>query len=315
MISIVVPVFNEEESLEAFYNELVLQLDKLGDRYEIIFIDDGSTDASLSILKKLEKENKLIRVFSFRRNLGKSEALTLGFTKAQGDLIVTLDADLQDQPSEIEKLIEKYKEGYDLVTGWKKTRKDKTKMVIISRIFNAVVSKLFGLRLHDYNCGLKLYTSEVAKNLRLYGGLHRFIPVLAYEQGFSVAEVPVVHEARKYGSSKYGFSKLWKDLPDLFTTFFLTKYNKRPLHFFWLLGTFFAVIGTLILLYFMVQHTFFRASVGDRPLLFIGLILVIAGFQVFFTGFLADLMINLGNRPEHLDQQYFPLKYSSDKIK
>lgn len=314
MLSFIVPVYNEQESLEAFYKELLKNLIEFKENYELIFVDDGSTDNSLEILKKLAKENSNIKIFSFRRNLGKAEALTYGFIKAQGNYIITLDADLQDKPSEIPKLLEKSRTGVEVVSGWRKDRKDKSKMKIISRLFNFLIAWMFDLRIHDLNCGLKVYTKEAAKSLRLYGGLHRFIPVLAYEQGFTVDEVIVEHAPRKYGKSKYSFSKLWKDLPDMFTIAFLVKYGKRPLHFFGIAGGILAAIGILILGYLTVLRLM-GESIGRRPLLFFGMLLVLAGFQIFFTGFLADLMINISHTRKLLDEEnlHYPVKYSSEK--
>lgn len=314
MISLVVPVFNEEESLEAFYAELNKVLHSLKEQYEILFIDDGSTDNSLEILKNLNHKDHNIRVFSFRRNLGKAEALTFGFNKAKGYYVITLDADLQDKPSEIHKLLERAKSGVEVVCGWRKDRKDKSRMKIISQMFNGIMGWLFDLHLHDYNCGLKLYTQDAAKSLRLYGGLHRFIPLLAYEQGFTVEEVAVEHAPRKFGKSKYGFSKLWKDLPDMFTMLFLVKYSKRPLHFFGLVGGVLSLIGIIVLVYLSVLRLM-GERIGTRPLLFFGMLLLLAGFQIFFTGFLADLFINISHSPQMLDEKnlHFPLKYTSDK--
>jgi glycosyltransferase involved in cell wall biosynthesis len=314
MISFVVPVYNEEESLEPFYKELMETIPSLDTNYEVIFVDDGSIDASLAILKGFEKDKERIRIFSFRRNLGKAEALTFAFAKAKGDYVVTLDADLQDKPSEVGKLLEKCKEGVEVVCGWRKNRKDKSRMVIISKIFNGVMGYFFDLNIHDYNCGLKAYTNEAAKSLRLYGGLHRFIPLMAYQQGFTVGEVAVHHESRKYGKSKYGFSKLWKDLPDIFSMFFLAKYSKRPLHFFGAIGSLFVLIGVMILLYLTVLH-FMGQIVFRRPILIIGAIFIIAGLQTMFTGFLADIMINISHAPKSFDEEnlHFPIKFSSDK--
>jgi glycosyltransferase involved in cell wall biosynthesis len=312
MLSFVVPVLNEKESLEAFYNELMKQIHELKQEYEIIFVDDGSTDASLEILKNLAKENKNIKIYSFRRNLGKAEALTLGFIKAKGDYVITLDADLQDKPSEIPKLLEKARDGVEVVSGWRKDRRDKSKMKIISRIFNFMMGRLFDLSLHDYNCGLKLYTKEAAKSLRLYGGLHRFIPLLAYEQGFTVGEVATEHAPRKYGKSKYSFSKLWKDLPDMFTMLFLVKYGKKPLHFFGTVGGTLSLLGILILLYLSILR-FMGEAIGNRPLLIFGMLLLLAGLQIFFTGFLADLMINITHAPKSSDElkTRYPIKYTN----
>ncbi|RJQ38222.1 glycosyltransferase [Candidatus Microgenomates bacterium] len=307
MISFVVPLFNEQESLELFYLELkksTLSYKKS----EIIFIDDGSTDKSLEILKRLAKKDQNIRIFSFRKNWGKAEALTLGFSKAKGDYIVTLDADLQDKPSEIKNMLGKIEEGYDLVCGWRKNRKDPARKNISSKIFNLFAKKFWGLNLHDYNCGLKMYKNEAAKTLQLYGGMHRFIPLLIFQQGFKVTEVDVVHEKRKFGKSKYGFSKVWKDLPDIFTMLFLSKYSSRPLHFFGTFGMVLFFLGLVVLAYLSIIH-FQGQTIGRRPLLFFGMLLVLSGFQVFFTGFLADLFINLSHKDNNKE---FNLKYSNE---
>ena len=311
MISVVIPVYNEEESLEAFYKVLLANLQKLEKTYEVIFVDDGSTDGSFDILKEFEKKDNNVRIFSFRKNQGKGEALTLGFEKATGDILVTLDADLQDKPSEIDKLLKKHKEGIDLVVGWRKDRKDTSKMVIISKLFNFIAGKLFNLKLHDYNCGLKVLSKEAGKSLRLYGGLHRFIPILAYQQGFTVDEVVVEHEKREYGKSKYGFSKIWKDLPDIFTILFLAKYGKRPLHFFGLVGGFLIMIGTIVLIY-LTTLWFMGEPIGRRPLLLFGILLVIVGLQIFFSGFLAELIISVSKRPQLAEKEKTILKYQSD---
>lgn len=306
-LSIVVPVFNEEESLSAFYAELKRVLKEIKKDHEIIFVDDGSTDTSLELLKKLEKEDKTVKVFSFRRNLGKADALTLGFQKATGESVITLDADLQDLPSEIPMFLAKQDEGVEVVCGWRKDRKDKSRMKVISKLFNAVVQKAFDVPVHDYNCGFKLYTNEAAKSLRLYGGQHRFIPVLAAEQGFIVDEVVVHHEPRKFGYSKYGFSKIFKDLPDMFSMLFLVKYRKRPLHFFGLFGGLVTTVGVLILTYLTILRLF-GERIGDRPLLIFGVLLVLAGLQLFFTGFLAELLTSVSQR----DKLNYPIKYQSE---
>jgi len=309
MLSVVIPVFNEEESLEAFYKELASVVSDLDKDYEIIFVDDGSKDKSLDILKGFHAQNKNVKIFSFRRNQGKSEALTYGFEKSSGDYIVTLDADLQDKPSEIAKLLSKVKkEGFSLVCGWRKNRKDSLPKIIASRIFNSFASSFWGVKLHDYNCGLKVYDRDAAKSLKLYGGLHRFIPLLVFQQGFAVTEILVEHEVRKFGKSKYGFSKLWKDLPDIFTMLFLNKYGKRPLHFFGPVGFIFLLIGFGILIYLTVEKIFYGQGIGNRPIIFLGMLLVLGGFQVLFTGFLADLIIN----SSHKQNKEFFLKYSTE---
>ncbi len=297
MISFVVPVFNEQESLEAFCKELILVVPSLDKDYEIIFVDDGSRDRSLDILKSISSKNKNVKIFSFRKNQGKSEALTYGFGKSSGDYVVTLDADLQDKPEEISKLLDKAKkENFDLICGWRKDRKDSLKHIVFSKVFNFLARWLWGVKLHDYNCGLKVYKSKCAKSLRLYGGLHRFIPLLAHEQGFKITEMLVVHQKRQFGKSKYGISKIWKDLPDMFTMFFLSKYGKRPMHFFGVVGFLLSLTGFAILLYlYFFIHTQ-GVSITERPLFFFGIIFILGGLQIFFTGFLADLIINISHK-------------------
>ena len=314
MLSLVIPVMNEEESLQNLYDRLIGVLHSLKQQYEIIFIDDGSTDKSLVILKDLAKKDKKIRIFSFRRNQGKAEALSLGFQQAKGDIVVTLDADLQDRPEEIHKLTELIEQGYEVVCGWRKDRKDAVKMKLISKFFNYMTGITWGVKLHDYNCGLKAYTKEAAKSLHLYGGMHRFIPLLAAQQGFVITEVPVVHDERKFGKSKYGFSKIF-NLPDMFTILFLTKYGRRPLHFFAATGSFLFALGLGIFLFLwidvqLIQHV----SIGRRPLFFVSLALMLAGMQIAFSGFLADLMINLTRTPQLTEEgiHHF-LRFSSDK--
>lgn len=307
MLSIVVPVFNEQESLPFFYSELFLALKSYKLDHEIIFVDDGSTDNSLTLLKDIAQKDTKVKVYSFRRNQGKAEALTLGFQKAKGNSIVTLDADLQDRPEELGKFLNKLKEGYEVVCGWRENRKDDLKKKIASKIFNFSASLFWGLHLHDYNCGFKAYTSEAAKSLALYGGMHRFIPLLAFQKGYKITEVPVKHKKRQFGKSKYSFSKIWKDLPDMFTMIFLSKYQTRPLHFFGVIGLLLFLIGSLILIYILIIKLLGQ-GIGDRPILFLGMILVLTGIQIFLTGFLADLIINLNKK----DIKEFSLKYVNE---
>ncbi len=296
MISAVIPAYNEQESLEAFYKVLIPNISKLDKEYEVIFVDDGSADNTLEILKTFEAKNPNIKVFSFRKNKGKAESLTVGFQKANGDLIVTLDADLQDRPEEIKKLIKKQKEGFDLVSGWRKNRKDSKILINLpSKLFNFLAGLFWGLKMKDYNCGLKVYTKEAAKSLNLYGGMQRFIPLLLHQSGFKVTEIEVMHEKRKYGKSKYGFSKSFKEFPDMFSMLFLTKYAKRPLHFFGMVGGIVSTIGLFILLYLSILR-FMGERIGTRPLLVFGVLLVLAGFQILFTGFLADLILYISEK-------------------
>lgn len=310
MVSIIVPVFSEEESLPGFYKVLSRVLEKLGREYEIIFVDDGSLDDSLALIKGLILKDKKIRAYSFRKNQGKAKALTLGFSKAKGDYIVTLDADLQDRPEEIKKLLDKLDSGYDLVVGWREHRKDSKLFINLpSKLFNFLSGWLWGLKLHDYNCGLKAFTKEAAKSLNLYGGMQRFIPLLLHQNGFKVTEVSVIHEKRKLGKSKYGFSKSFKEFPDMFTMLFLSKYKFRPMHFFGVFGLFLLFLGILILTYLSILH-FQGEAIGRRPLLTFGVLFMISGFQVLFTGFIADLILHFS---QNLGGEQALLKYSSDE--
>ncbi|OGK31095.1 glycosyl transferase [Candidatus Roizmanbacteria bacterium RIFCSPHIGHO2_12_FULL_33_9] len=295
MLSVVIPVYNEEEVIEVFYKELSKHLPKRDT--EMIFVDDGSIDNTPSLLKKLAEENSNIRIFSFRKHRGKSEALTLGFKKASGDMILTIDADLQDRPDQIGKLIEKSKEGWDLISGWRKNRKDSFFKKISSKVFNLISSIFWGLKVNDLNSGLKLYTKDAAKSLNLYGGMHRFIPLLLFQEGFSVTEVPVIHDKRRLGKSKYNISKVFTEMPDLFTMLFLMKYAKRPLHFFGVFGGILFILGFIILAYLSYLR-FLGERIGDRPLLLFGVLLVLTGLQVFFIGFIADLILHLSKKDD-----------------
>lgn len=306
MISVVVPVFNEEESLSTFYHEVKSILETLDEKHEIIFVDDGSTDSTLDKLKKLSDRDSTIRIFSFRKNSGKAEGLSIGFQKAKGDYIFTIDVDLEEKPAEFPRLLKKIHEGYDIVSGWRKNRRHSLPRIYSSKIANSILSKLWGLKLHDINCGLKVYTKDAAKSLVLYGGLYRFIPLIAHLKGFKVSEIVVDHENRKYGKAKYGFLKLWKDLPDAFTVLFLTRYAERPLHFFGFIGGLVFSLGFLIFFYLGVIWLL-GESIGRRPLFFTSIFLMLGGLQIFFSGVLAELIRNNSQR-DHSSQ----IKYSSD---
>lgn len=306
--SIVIPVMNEEESVRELVKKIKGAFLKIKKSCEIIFIDDGSRDRTLDVLINLASENKDIKIYSFRKNLGKSPALMLGFKKATGKFIVTLDGDLQDDPANISTIYQKLLKGnYDLVTGWRKNRRDSLFKKISSKIFNFIVSVLFGVKLNDLNSGLKIYRSSTAKDLKLYGGMHRFIPVMANEMGYRVTETATSHFPRKYGQSKYKFSKVFTDIPDLITIYFVTKYNRRPLHFFGKIGSVVLILGFGILVYLSVLH-FMGERIGDRPLLIFGVLLVIAGIQTIFTGLLADLIVNF-NAKGHDE---YSIKYTND---
>src|SRR3989344_4013590 len=267
-ISLVIPIFNEEESVQELVARINTAFAKTKHSFEILLIDDGSTDGTLELLKKYSRDFKNIHVYSFRRNMGKAVALSLGFQKAKGEYVVTMDADLQDDPENIEKMLLAMKsENCDLVSGWRKNRHDSKLKILNSRFFNNIVIPLmFKVKFNDMNSGLKLYKNEVAKEIKIYGGMHRFIPVLAHEMGYKVKEVDIIHHVRKYGVSKFKSTKVFTDIPDLITMFFLVKYNRRPLHFFSKLGGLLLFSGTIILLYLVVVKLLGN-PIGQRPLL------------------------------------------------
>jgi glycosyltransferase involved in cell wall biosynthesis len=310
-VSIVIPVYNEAESLEELLASIEQALTPSNERYEVVFVDDGSTDGTLDRLKSLAQTHDRVRVFSFRRNLGKSPALLCGFQKATGQYILTMDADLQDDPVNFPAMYgQLISERADIVSGWRKERQDNVVKIVSSRIFNRLMIRLlFGASFKDMNSGLKLYKAEVAQELRLYGGMHRFIPLIATEMGYRVAECPVRHRERKYGASKYSPVKMLTEMPDLLTVFFLIKYTTRPLHFFGRIGSALIAVGLLCLLYLTVLWTQ-SIPIGTRPLLTFGVLLVVIGGQTVFTGLLADLIVNVSQDR----RQEFPLKYASDTL-
>jgi glycosyltransferase involved in cell wall biosynthesis len=307
--SIVVPVHNESESVE----ELVASIEAVGKPleggYEIVFVDDGSTDDTLERLKDLARTHRHIRVFSFRRKLGKSPALHCGLRKATGEYVLTMDADLQDDPRDLEPMYEQLiKERLDMVSGWRRERRDSLLKVISSKVFNSLVVRLlFGVSFRDMNSGIKLYRADVVRELPLYGGMHRFIPLIVSEMGYRVAEAPVRHHQRKYGASKYRSTKILTEVPDLLTVFFLIRYTTRPLHFFGRVGSLLFATGFAVLSY--LTWLWVRGNpIGTRPLLSFGVLLVLIGGQIVFTGLLADLIVNMNQSQQHT----FPLKYTSD---
>ena len=290
--SVVVPVFNEKDSVEILFSEIKSAFNKINATWEVIFVNDGSNDGSLDTLKAIQNESqKNVAIVDFRHNRGKSAALMAGFRAATGGIVITMDGDLQDDPKEIPAMIRKLNEGYDIVSGYKKVRHDNPfHKTIPSRIFNYLVRKSTGTNLHDINCGFKMYRREVVEGLHLYGGLYRFIPVIAASNGYTVTELPVHHRKRKYGVSKYGLSRFIGGLFDLLTVIVQTRFIKRPLHFFGKVGIVPFVIGTFICLYLAYIHTFLRATIGDRPLLLLGIVLIITGVQIVCTGILAEIV-------------------------
>ncbi|RKY92939.1 glycosyltransferase [candidate division KSB1 bacterium] len=288
-LSVIVPLFNEQDSLEELFRRLKEVLTSQIPSHEIIFVDDGSQDRSFEILEKLAAQDEAVKVVQFQKNYGKSAALSMGFRLAKGEIVATLDADLQDDPAEIPKLLIKLNEGYDLVSGWKRKRRDPLSKTIPSRIFNFVISLFSGLRIHDINCGLKVYRRVVTQNLHPYGELHRFLPLLAYLDGFRVGEVVVEHHPRKYGRSKFGPSRFLSGFFDLITVMFLSRYMRKPLHLFGIVGLLSFLAGFAISLYL----TILRLSghwIGNRPLLFLGILLLILGVQFVSIGLIGEMI-------------------------
>lgn len=299
LISIIIPTKDEQDSLNLLYQEILQVTQRNSYQVEIIFVDDGSGDNTLSILKKLHEKDKRVRLISLRGNFGKSIALQSGFEISKGDIIFTLDADLQDNPSEIPSFLEKISQGYDLVSGWKKKRRDPSlSKVVPSRVMNYLTRIVTGVPIHDTNCGFKAYKREVIDNLNLYGELYRFIPVIAAKQNFKVGEVIVEHRSRKFGKTKFGWSRGVKGILDLLTIVFITTYLKRPGHFFGVLGLIFFTGGFIIGLYIV----YLRVTTGGieyrQPLLVLGILLMIIGVQMISTGLLAEMMTYYNQRRE-----------------
>ncbi len=289
-VSVVVPLYNEADSLPELHARLSEVLSAEGDGYEILFINDGSTDDSAKVLDELAGADVHVGVVHFRRNFGKAAALDAGFKRARGKLVATLDADLQDAPEELPKMFERLRRGFDMVSGWKKRRKDPLGKRIPSRLFNFVVSRISGLKLHDFNCGLKAYRAEAISGLSLYGEMHRYIPVLLHWRGFRVTEMAVEHAPRKHGKSKYGIERFARGFFDLLTVLLNTRYRARPLHLFGFGGLLMGGMGTLILVYLTVLWFLGERPIGDRPLLLLGLLLVMVGVQLVSTGLLGELI-------------------------
>jgi len=289
VISIVIPLHNEERSVALLYEELQAALEPLAQEWEAVFVDDGSVDGSFAALTRLHDGNENVRVVRLRRNFGKAAALAAGFGQARGETVVTIDADLQDDPAEIPRLLVKLEEGFDLVSGWKTRRRDPLRRRVLSRIFNWVTGRVSGLRLHDMNCGLKAYRAEVVRGMPLYGELHRFIPVLAQYRGFRVAELPVNHRPREHGRSRYGVERYVRGFLDLLTVSFIGRYRHRPLHLFGGLGLILGLLGVAILVYLTVVKALGHA-IGERPLLTLGVLLVVVVLQFFSLGLISEML-------------------------
>lgn len=285
MISIVIPMYNERDSVKPLYEQLISVLSKL-ENYEIIFIDDGSTDETIERIKEINDKN--VRVIQFQRNFGKAAALSCGFSNAKGDIIITMDGDLQDDPKEIPRFLEELKK-YDMISGWKFERHDPINKIIPSKLFNWLSVKITGINIHDSNCGFKGYRSYVIKDINLYGELHRYIPALVHWKGYSIGEIKVVHHARIYGKSKYGVGRLIKGFLDLITVKFLMSYTNRPLHLFGSIGVISVFFG-MVICFFLIYEWLRGISIGDRPLLTFGILLIITGIQFVSLGLIGELI-------------------------
>jgi glycosyltransferase involved in cell wall biosynthesis len=292
-LSIVVPLYNEEENIPILYEKLKENLDPLEKEYEILFVDDGSTDRTLSILEEIQSKDKRVIILSLRRNFGQTAAFAAGFDFARGDVIVTMDGDLQNDPADIQKLLELVKDN-DLVSGWRKNRKDPFfSRRLPSLMANWLISNVTGVKLHDYGCSLKAYRRDVIKNLKLYGEMHRFIPAVASWYGVRVAEVEVRHFPRLRGSTKYGISRTIKVVLDLITVKFLQSFSTKPIQFFGPAGILSGFLGFLISLYLSIDKIFFGKDIGGRPLLLLGALLIIVGIQLIGMGLLGEMLVRV----------------------
>lgn len=297
-LTLLIPVMNEEGNLPELYERLTMSLAEIGLPYEIIIVDDGSQDASWSIIESLNAQDPRVIGIRHRKNFGKAQALSLGFSAARGDLIVTMDGDLQDDPAELPNFLAMINDGYDLVSGWKRRRHDPLGKTFPSKLFNWTVRRATGVQLHDFNCGFKAYRHEVTDSIRLYGELHRFTPVLAAAEGFRIGELPVVHHPRRWGSSKYGWSRLTKGFLDLLTVVFITQYRQRPMHLFGLPGLAFGAIGVLLGLWLTFEKLILNEAIGTRPLLLLSVLLIVVGTQFFGLGLLGEYQSYGSNAPQ-----------------
>jgi len=298
LISVIVPVKDEAGSLAELHRQLVAALSGAGRPFELIFVDDGSADSSFQVMQSLFEQDPRVRVVKLLRNFGKSAALAAGFDRALGETVITLDGDLQDDPGEIPQFLQKLEEGYHLVSGWKKLRRDPFSRRLLSRLFNLVTARLSGMEIHDFNCGFKAYRREALGRLQLYGELHRYIPALLGAQGFRVAEIEVRHHPRRSGHSKYGLARIPRGFLDLLTVLFLTQYARRPLHLFGGLGLLSSLLGAASLAYLTALWFLGQRPIGTRPLFLGGIMLLLLGAQVLSLGLLGELITHLALRGE-----------------
>lgn len=308
-ISIVIPLFNEEESLDALFEWIRATLEKTSFSYEVIFVDDGSRDNSWKIIKELSQKHQQVKGIKFRRNYGKSAALNEGFKAVKGDVVITLDADMQDSPEEIPALYKMISEqGYDLVSGWKKKRHDPISKTIPSRFFNGVTGTVTGIKLHDFNCGLKAYKKEVVQSVDIYGEMHRFIPVMVHKVGFiKIGEKEVQHRERQFGKTKFGLERFINGFLDLLSILFVTRFGKRPMHLFGTIGTISFIVGGIITIWliaekqYKIYHHIHVRDIVAQPLFYLALLAVVVGVQLFLAGFLAELISRIAPDRNHYE--------------
>ncbi|HEU5103178.1 MAG TPA: glycosyltransferase family 2 protein [Roseiflexaceae bacterium] len=295
-LSVVIPIHDEEESIPYLYQRLTTVLSEMGYTYELIAVDDGSQDRSFALLRDLARNDRRLRVVRLRRNFGQTAGFAAGFERARGQVVVTIDADLQNDPADIPALLEKLSQGYDVVSGWRKNRQDAYwSRLLPSMIANRLISAVTGLRLHDYGCSLKLYRREVVRDLQLYGEMHRFLPAIASWQGVAVAEMPVRHEARKFGRSKYGISRTFRVILDLLTVRFLLDYANRPMHVFGSIGLVLGLLGALILGYLGFVRLVLLDPIGGRPVIYLGVLLTVLAVQFISLGLVGELIIRMSH--------------------
>ncbi|NEQ31631.1 MAG: glycosyltransferase family 2 protein [Leptolyngbya sp. SIO4C5] len=291
-LSLVIPIYNEYESIPRLLDKVLQAADALASAYEVICVDDGSTDGSAKLLKELAAQHSQLTVLLLRRNYGQTAAMAAGFDYARGQVIITLDGDLQNDPADISKLLHKLNEGYDLVSGWRINRQDnQVTRLLPSKIANWLIGRVTGVNLHDYGCSLKAYRTEVVRDMNLYGELHRFLPALASIEGARIAEIPVNHYARQFGQSKYGLGRTFRVIMDLVTVYFMKRFLTKPMYVFGLLGIFSMMIGFCLGLYLTFLKLGLGQSIGDRPLLILAVVLLLAGIQLFCFGLLAELVM------------------------
>ncbi|MCY4072353.1 MAG: glycosyltransferase family 2 protein [Chloroflexi bacterium] len=299
-VSVVIPVYNEEGNIDRLYQELTAALEEIGRDFEVIAINDGSSDRTYDMLNDVQAKDARWHIIHFRRNFGQTAAMAAGFDAARGEVVITIDADLQNDPRDIQRILDKFAEGYDIVSGWRQDRKEPLFLRRIpSMIANRLISRATGIRLHDYGCTLKAYHFDVAKGVQLYGELHRFIPALASQMGVRVAEIPVKDRARKWGSSKYGFSRTFKVILDLIAVIFLLSYFNRPLYVFGAAGILVGAVGSLLGLYLTVFKLLTENKIGDRPLLQLSVLLMVLGVQFVSTGIVADMIMRTYHESQH----------------